>query len=245
MNRINYKIMKKQINKLLHKIGYNISKHNGYNTVQNPFNLLELCVNDRIKRSDSYFVLQIGANDGIRFDSVYEIAQKHAIKGLLVEPLPDMFLELKENYKEHDGFVFENCAIGNEEGSLPFYRIKGDAKIPDWAHGLASFNKSHIEKFNVVKPELIEKITVPTTTFSSLLKKHNVDKIDLLVIDTEGFDYEILKMVMKAKVFPDLLQYEFQHLSMSDQLECNKLLVENNYEFIPYGRDIVAMRALN
>ena len=237
--------MKKIINMLLHSIGYQISKYHKHKIVQNPFNLLELCVNDRITRSDSYYAVQIGANDGRRYDSVYGIAQKHAIKGLLVEPLPDMFLALKENYKEQEGFVFENCAIGNEEGSLPFYRIKGDANIPDWAHGIASFDKSHIEKFDVVKPELIEEITVPTTTFSSLIKKHNVEKIDLLVIDTEGFDYEILKMVMKAKVFPDVLQYEFQHLSMSDQIECNKLLTENNYEFISYGSDMVAMRVLN
>ena len=41
----------------------------------------------------------------------------------------------------------------------------------------------------------MEKIKVRCTSFSDFINSNNLDKLDLLLIDTEGYEYNILKGV--------------------------------------------------
>lgn len=43
-----------------------------------------------------FFFLQIGANDGRRADPLRKLVMRHKLTGLAVEPLPDIFMELKK-----------------------------------------------------------------------------------------------------------------------------------------------------
>jgi hypothetical protein len=45
---------------------------------------------------DNFFFVQIGANNGQRFDPIYELVTRHKLAGLAIEPLPDLFEELKK-----------------------------------------------------------------------------------------------------------------------------------------------------
>ena len=79
-------------------------------------------------------------------------------------------------------------------------------------------------------------------TFESLLKKHNVDVFDFLQIDTEGFDYEIIKMVDFEKYKPKMINYEEQNLSEKDTIECRRFLRNKGYSLFRHGRDVLAVR---
>src|SRR3989338_9032362 len=77
-------------------------------------------------RQDVFFV-EIGAMDGVSFDPLYAVAKKHGWRGLLVEPLPDLFAKLKENYSGVAGVSFENMAVAEEKGEKVMYRVSPQA----------------------------------------------------------------------------------------------------------------------
>ena len=55
-----------------------------------------------------------------------------------------------------------------------------------------------------------------------IINDSNYNSIDLLQIDTEGFDYEVLKMFDFNTYRPVIIQYEHFHLSMEEQINSNQ-----------------------
>ena len=66
-------------------------------------------------------------------------------------------------------------------------------------------------------------------SFDDLFQKHGIQKIDLLQIDTEGFDFEIIKMFDFAKYSPKIINYESVHLEKGDRAECEFFLRNKGY----------------
>ena len=78
-------------------------------------------------------IVQIGANDGVRFDELRSfIIKSDNVRALLVEPIPEYFSNLKNNYKEQKNVLLENSAIsisGEDKFMFkrrPFKFEKGD-----------------------------------------------------------------------------------------------------------------------
>lgn len=59
----------------------------------------------------------------------------------------------------------------------------------------------------------LAKETVQCITFDTLVQRNRVKRIDLLQIDTEGFDFEIIKMINFDRIKPRILQFEHRHLT--------------------------------
>ena len=131
--------------------------------------------------------IQIGAHIGK--DRAFDIVKNEDIElGILVEPLPHLLPKLQESYKNLNNIVIENQAISNGEGDVvSFYYDKKDPITE-----LSSMNKQHLIKHNV-KEEDIGEIEIPSTSLGNLLNKYKIDELDYLFVDTEGFDYPILK----------------------------------------------------
>lgn len=62
--------------------------------------------------------------------------------------------------------------------------------------------------------------------------RNSVGSIDIIHIDTEGFDYEILKLINFEYYKPFLLIYEHKHLSKIAQAAAQRLLGEQRYEVL-------------
>jgi FkbM family methyltransferase len=60
-------------------------------------------------------------------------------------------------------------------------------------------------------------------TFWSFCNDLDIRDIDLLIVDTEGYDYDILKQVIAMEMIPAILVYEHVHLGKKE-LRCEKLL---------------------
>lgn len=142
---------------------------------------------------------------------------------------------------------FEGAAQAAQDGIHSLFRVTADAPVGDWAQGIASFNKTHL--VNHLKDGIeeyekwIEEVTVPTISVANLLSKHSISEVALLQIDTEGYDFEILKMFLVAEVFPDIVNFERVHLSLKDQQASRRLLIQHDYRFIDVGIDTLAIRA--
>lgn len=78
-------------------------------------------------------------------------------------------------------------------------------------------------------------------TINDLTLKHSIARIHILLIDTEGYDYEILKSIEFPSVLPLVIQYEHANLNEKDQLQAIKLLYDNNYKLISYHLDTIAI----
>ena len=190
-----------------------------------------------------FFFIQIGANDGVRCDDIYRFVTKNKLKGIVVEPLKDLFSELEKNYSEHPQIKKVNAAISNENGQQALYRIRPDASVPDWCHGIASFNKSHLLSSSNKIPninEYIEEELVECITFSRLISENNVTQVDFLQVDVEGFDFEIIKMIDFNVIKPKIIRYEWCNLSSEDNLRCADYLVEKGYTLFDDKLDVIA-----
>jgi FkbM family methyltransferase len=207
-----------------------------------PFDVLPFLVRARLAMNPSFFFVQIGANDGILDDPLRDLIRQHRLRGLLVEPLPDMFKRLVENYAGSEGLIFENIAIDATRGVTAIHRVKIGASGPSWWHGLASFDRAHLVTVGV--PEsCIETLQVETMTMQTLLSKHGVKDIDLLQVDTEGHDHVILEGVLDAGFLPKIICYEHCNLTRKVKLSCKRLLDSYEYQFAEVSwKDTVAMQ---
>lgn len=179
--------------------------------------------------------IQIGSNNGIHGDPICTYIKQGQWKGILVEPVPYLFEQLKFNYSGfHDKLFFENTAIADTNGILPFYRLKKSdlPGLPVWYDQLGSFKKEVVMKHRDKVPffdDLFLEDTVNAITFKDLLRKYDVHKVDLLHIDTEGYDYEIIKLIPLSEIDIDLIYFEHMHLADSDYKKAVRLLQGNGF----------------
>lgn len=188
---------------------------------------------DELERMEEIFFIQVGANDGIVHDPLYRYVIRNNWKGILIEPVKYYFDRLKKNYANGRYLTFENIAISSRDELRDFYRIReGIEFLPDWTKGLGSFNRDVLMKHRWVIPNLEEYIIkeqVECLSFKSLLKRHAVEKCELMMIDTEGYDYEIIKQIDFNCVQPRVIVYEHKHFTRADRLDCEQLLRSKNY----------------
>jgi FkbM family methyltransferase len=195
------------------------------------------------KKKPPVFFIQIGANDGVKNDPINYFVKKYKWSGILVEPLPEYFRRLKENYKSEPQLIFENVGVGDQEGELSFYFMPSQYNEPDWLQQIGSFDRNAIE-FNLAGyPDLVEKIAVetkPLITLRNLIEKHKVLNIDLLIIDAEGFEFAILKQLDDCPVKPEHIFFEWGCLTSETLNKLLDYLGKIGYQFYSCGSDILA-----
>lgn len=191
------------------------------------------------------FFIEIGSNDGDRFDHLRGYTRDGTWRGLMVEPVPYVFERLREKYGAIDRIALENVAIADRDGRLPFFHLaEADPsereRLPDWYDAIGSFSRdailSHADEIPDLERRLVE-VEVPTLSFESLCRKHGVDRVDLLLTDTEGYDFALLKGIDLRRHHPRLLVYEHFHLSPDDRAACRALVEDAGYETMEEGFD--------
>lgn len=119
--------------------------------------------------------------------------------------------------------------------------------LPEWYDQLGSFKKEVVLKHRRDIPffdELFIEDFVYAITFRELLEKYSIKKLNLIHIDTEGFDYEIIKMIPFADIDMDLIMFEHKHLSDSEFKKALRLLHRNGYRVgIKDGADAIAVKS--
>ena len=185
------------------KIPITITKNNSNKKIEkNLHNLIKTNLHDRF-----YFV-QIGANDGYSFDPINHLIKEYKLKGLCIEPIKDYFTELKTTYKNYSNVSLFNAAITENNGNIEMYKVKSSShNLPAWTKGIASIDKDHHKKTNI-ENEHIEIEVVESITFKSLINRFKITHIDLLVIDTEGYDFNIIQMIDFHKLKPKIIFFE-------------------------------------
>ena len=170
--------------------------------------------------------LQVGSHTGTgEGDSVFKNITD-GMNVILIEPMPDLFGKLVQNYKEKstkNNIEFLNLAVSTYDGTLDLYSYK-PSPLPkkyiwspstqkpvvlEWATQLASVNMKHIEAHGL--PNNTVKTTVPCQTLNSIIRERNITSIENLHTDTEGHDYDILMSFDLSLVKPKNITFENFH----------------------------------
>lgn len=189
----------------------------------------------RVNHPEMWY-LQVGAFDGVSGDPIYPLIEKHRLRGILIEPQRDAFERLKANYSRFDpaAFVFVNAAIAAYDGTAPLYRIKPEARGPEWLHQIASFDRNVVLRHTQVVPNLesfIETENVRCMTFATLFKETGIRRVEMLQVDAEGYDHEILRLFDIPSRRPGIVRFEHKHLAPADYGQTVGMLVDLGYRF--------------
>ncbi len=230
---------KKFIKSLIQLTGFDLVRH--VEDLKNPIDILPLIIKTHMATNRPFYLVQVGANDGILDDPIRDLILQYNLPGLMIEPLPDMFEKLVKNYIDQPQLIFENIAILEEAGTLPLYRLKINANVARHWHGIASFSKNNLISQGV-SPEDITLEEVEGVTLVSLVKKHNISDITLLQIDTEGYDYDVIRCAFQSGIRPDIINYEHCWLVPKIRNNCKRLLIKENYRFLEIGKDTIAIK---
>ena len=146
-----------------------------------------------IKNNIIKSLVQIGANDGQRFDVLNTFIKEYKLNCILVEPIKEYFEELKKNYKNFENISFENSLISVNNEIFHIYKVdtKYLNQYDEHVKGISSFDYKHLIKHGVKKKH-VTKQKINSITLKELLLKYNYHNFDLLFIDAEGYDGKIV-----------------------------------------------------
>lgn len=229
------RVVKEALRRLTYRLGYQNLDH------------LSLLLESRLQKTECFFLIQIGANDGTMFDPIHDFVVRHRtkIEGLLLEPLSDLHAELEKTYRDYPSIRTLKLAVHNTEPSMTLYRVDparlGD--LPRFAQGIASFDAAHHLKSQIPDDAIVAE-TVSCISTTELIARYGVKKIDLLCIDTEGYDSEILRAFDFGTIKPAIIVFEhgLRHGIMTAESfhEVVMLLNRHGYDLMIHDYDVIA-----
>jgi FkbM family methyltransferase len=193
--------------------------------------------------------VEIGSNDGVQHDHLRPFILSRDWRGVMVEPQPHVFARLERNYAEVAGVALENAAIADRDGTIPFYYPAppdDDERegLPDWYDGIGSLSRDAVLSHAAHIPDLerrVVRVEVRSLTYASLCRAHGLDLVDLLLLDTEGHDWEILRAIDFPQQPPRLLVYEHFHLPPAERRACRAHVESLGYETMEEGFDTLCL----
>jgi FkbM family methyltransferase len=200
-------------------------------------------------RSDPrpFFFLQVGANDGVVDDQLHEHIRKGNWRGILVEPQTHPFRRLVQNYAGVEGLTFVNAAISEQSGTRELFVIQDEAGgTLESLSGTASFRQESLETpHRKAGPagSSIGSVGVMCKTFADVLV--DVDHLDLLQIDVEGYDLELLKLFDFDRIRPAIVRFEHRHLSATELDDAVLLLARHGYRVVREEYDTTGYSGLS
>ena len=159
------------------------------------------------------FYIECGANDGVNQSNTWYYEKKLNWQGLLIEPIYEVFAELKKNRSDKN--FFYNKALR----SFNYKKKNVELNFNSRDTLITSSKSNNIED---------RKIKVKSKNLNSILNQIKAPKvIDFFSLDVEGDEFEVLNGINFNK-------YNFKYFL----IECNQLkklkkfLKKHNYKFI-------------
>ena len=190
-------------------------------------------------RNDLFFCIDIGANVGKYTELLLKETEAKVIS---FEPLDKAFLDLKKIELENPTRlkVF-NHALGEKNETLDLNFSNEKSEKASFTQDLDKLSFYDFKKNHKIKCE----IKTLDTFFSTEKDLFNLSKIDLIKIDTEGFELEVIKGAIETinQMQPKYIQIEFNwhQLFKGHTLYKFTKYLENYelFQMLPYGNDLV------
>ena len=216
--------MKIIFQKFLNLFGYKISLIKK-NNIKNFDDILK-----KIFKQSNLNIIDIGANTGQSINRFIKLFDKSRIYS--IEPSKYAYYKLKKNYNNKKNLFLYNCAVGDKNQKKFFFDYKDNV--------LSSFHK--LNKQNRLKNKFNKQI-VNVLTLDYFCKKHKLENVHILKIDTQGNETKVLQGGRKSisKGIFNIIELEIimgdYYEKYSNFYEIEKNLV-NNYRLIALDKRI-------
>ena len=177
----------------------------------------------------------VGANDGET--AVTALRQFPKARVISFEPHPVTFSGLVAKMRDEARFEGVNSALGSEVGEVEMFEYEGSKinSLTDKAQFAVRFGKKG-------RP-----ISIQCTTLDAYCAQNKIDRIDVLKIDTEGFDFTVLQgsSAMLQRHAIEFIYCEFNDLQPKDGtfggalVPIDALLRPHGYRFVASYNDYI------
>ncbi len=160
------------------------------------------------------FFIEAGANDGITQSNTKIFADYFGWKGLLVEPHYETYLKCKDNRPEsivvHGALVSSDYKDKFIKGDFNGSMTSSVAGMRERRYILNNSARMYILKIlSLLKYRLTRiKNKVPVYTLEELLRKNNINKVDFISLDVEGYELEVFKGLNFETISPQYILCE-------------------------------------
>ena len=184
-------------------------------------------------------LIDVGAHKG---ESIELFLKNMNVKKIIsFEPSPINFLRLK-NIKEHyikkfnkTDIIIENIGLGNENKEINFKQFEESSSST--MKSIDEKSSYFKKKFNLLnlfsKKKKYQILKVEIITLEDYMNLNNINKISFLKIDTEGYEYEVLKGLKKKIQLVDMIMFEHHYDNMIIKnytfRDINNLLIMNSF----------------
>lgn len=124
-------------------------------------------------------VIDVGANTGQTIARLLEIVPQAIIHSF--EPSPSVFAELTARYGGYSNVKLWNCGCGSKTGSFVLHENQHS--------DLSSF----LLPGKICWGSVTKSVEVPVVSLDDWADQNQIDAVDILKSDTQGFDLEVLK----------------------------------------------------
>jgi FkbM family methyltransferase len=178
----------------------------------------------------------IGANRGYGLRQyILEYDEIHVF-----EPDPEMFFELKSNFKQYPNLILNNCACHSENGKHTLYVTENRVST-----SLAEVDTSTFDTIGYHsggKPS-IKTFEVNTVNLFDYFKLNRIDEVEFFLTDAQGSDLAILKTIkpyLDQKKIKKLFcethnNNKSLYLGMDNSFDGFKEILEKNYQIMYYN----------
>jgi len=192
--------------------------------------------------SNINLIFDVGAHKG---ESINLFLKNMTVKNIIsFEASPSNFKFLEINKKKlekkfpNTKITIENIALGSDDKIVVFNQFSESSSST--INDINQESKYFKRKFNLLnfrnKQNIYKSFKLKTETLDNYIKKKNFEKISFLKIDTEGYEYEILKGLKKRIEFIDTIMFEHHYDNMIVKKytfsEINYFLKKNNFHLI-------------
>lgn len=194
-------------------------------------------------------VIQVGANDGVSNDPIFEAVHRFADKALLLEPQPDVRMTLAENYGKFRGELeIDSRAVSNEKKIILYQIDIGSVSTIAGVNlsGVTSSDKDHVERYakrylgRKYRHNFIKQFEVECVRLDELIARH-FDKMEVfLQVDCEGADWDVLQTLGIER--PIAINFEMKHLKSSVIHKAFEWLRFEGYDLFPHAGDCLAIK---
>jgi FkbM family methyltransferase len=195
---------------------------------------------------DDFFFIQVGANNGKRYDPIHHliVAEKEQVSGIAIEPVGEYFNELQQTYSGFPNIKLLKKAIHNSEDSAVIYKINPALpQLGEHLKGMSSFDISNLLKDGISRNDIVEE-KVDCISLMDLVKEEKISKIHLLQIDAEGYDLEIIKSIDFNLLKPCIINFEhrwqYKLAPEAELFSVFKKLIDHGYQVVLNGNDALA-----
>jgi len=176
--------MKSIIKKLFNLLGFEINR---INKKKLNFDDIYLSI-----FQENITIFDVGANKGQSIERFKKIFPKSTIHAF--EPIYNEFINLNTKYSKDKSIIINNFALGEKKYSKDLNLAKRSG-----VSSFNEFNKNHkwikvrSEQYNTDVNNFLEgKQNVKVETLDNYCSENNINKIEILKIDTQGYEDQVL-----------------------------------------------------